>query len=239
MSELKTISLENTEQDSRLESIINMIKEQNINVSDLINKINEQSGDAPKIIYTEGRKPYVDKPLYALGETQSDTPDGYASIQKFINSNPDGTMNIAHYNVYKKTLIENKFIRIEPLEIKDVKLGARIAYVRKDNKWRSGGWLVSYGESNTKYGEKPKEIKEGEEVDPNLPVYRFIMFKSFSRAIYSCQLDDVVEFWYKYRADKKKKAKREKIIVEKLPKEKKEKVPKEKVIKEKVIKEKK
>ena len=140
-----------------------------------------------RMIHKEGRKPYDPTELrYAEGPYENrEPPDNYISKQKEINSGPDGTINPQKLRDYTDQLKLRGFIKIKPHEIYDIQPGARIAYIRTDKKWCSGGFLISIHDSNTQYNSS-KTSNEYE---------TYLLYKSFNNAVFSLQLKDVIQFW--------------------------------------------
>lgn len=163
-------------------------------------KKSESSEEETNIIHKDGRKPYDEnEPRFAEGDhVNRDVPDDYVSIQQQINSGPGKTINMKVLLGYLDTLRNRGFVKIEPNLISEVPIGCRFAYISNENKWRSGGFLVSHNTSDSAY-DPELGIVDGvyEEKRP------FLMYKGFNNAVYSLQVDDVFEFWYLPRVDPK------------------------------------
>jgi len=126
------------------------------------------------MIRKQGRKPY----------------EGYKSIQQIINTGPGKTINQERFEYYIK---KKNFKKIEVYQIYSIPIGSKLAYVTKDNKWRSGGFLISIKNSNTLY-----DTKE------TLDTYKiYIEYKGFNGALYSLQEDDIRELYILPKKQKK------------------------------------
>jgi hypothetical protein len=134
------------------------------------------------------RKPYdPDEPRVPLYEDNREPDPDYKSIQKSINSGPGGTISRPILEKYLEKLKKRGFTRIPIGDVYEVKNGSRIAYVTKDNKWRSGGFLLGVKNSNTVY-----------DSDVKLDTYKiYISYKSFNNALFNVQEDDIRELWVK------------------------------------------
>jgi hypothetical protein len=73
---------------------------------------------------------------------------------------------------------------VDPENIDDIPSGSRIAYITKDNKWRSAGWLsrveMSYEDADGKPFKKPK---------------KYVLYKSYNNACFPVQVEDVETFY--------------------------------------------
>jgi hypothetical protein len=153
------------------------------------------------IIEKEGRQPYdanvprvVIESLYSNVKPR-EPPENYISKQKYINSN-DGKINQEILDIYLQKLQEKGFVAVSPEDVYTIRIGDRIAFIRNDNKWRSGGFLVDVKNSNTAYGEHNNNDEKSE--------YKpYVLFKAFNNAIFSLQVSDVYQFWVKRPAEKK------------------------------------
>ncbi len=143
------------------------------------------------MIHKEGRKPYdPNVPREPLYEPVREAPEGYKSIQQVINTGPGKTINQARLDFYTK---KKGFKKINVFQIYSIAIGSKIAYVTRDNKWRSGGFLVSIKNSNTLYGTKEK-----------LDTYKiYIEYKGFNGALFTAQEDDIRELYVLPKKQKK------------------------------------
>jgi hypothetical protein len=137
----------------------------------------------------EGRMPYDPEiPRVPLYEPVREAPEGRKSIQKVINTGPNGTINEARYNKYIEIITAKGFKKIPFSDIYGVASGTRVAYLTVDKKWRSGGFLVSVHNSNTLYG-----------TDKKLDHYKlYFAYKGFNKALFHVQEEDVAVLWVKF-----------------------------------------
>ncbi len=159
------------------------------------------------MIQTPGRKPYdpsvpriVDVSFGKIKPRQP--PSNYESIQKYINGN-SGEIVEERLELYLSKLLERGHYKIKPEEIFGIVIGSKISYITKDNKWRSGGFLVSVHDSFTRYGENEEDIV----IDENSVAKQYILYKAFNNAVFSLQLEDIVEFWIKNKSNRVRRAK--------------------------------
>lgn len=149
-------------------------------------------------------------------------PDEYISRQGYINSN-NGFINDDRLIRYLQKLETKGFVKTN--NIYELSPGDRMAYITKDGKWRSGGFVIGLYESNMVYNnfddsidfdiddskfrgtmtenikEKiKKQIKEQQRTKEYLP---FLLYKAFNNAVFSLQGVDVYEFWYKKKISKR------------------------------------
>lgn len=109
------------------------------------------------------------------------------TIQGKINSN-NGYINEKKLDEYKKTLLAKGYSCINPSDINSINKyiypGDRIAYRTKDNKWRSGGFVIQIYEVE-------------QEEDKNKKNY-YICFKPFNPRTtgVSVQMNDITELWH-------------------------------------------
>src|SRR5579864_835967 len=118
-------------------------------------------------------------------------PANYKSVQSDINSGIDGTINRRALEKYLSTPNGKDFKIIDHTNLLVLRLinsGSRLAYITIDNKWRSGGYLVS--------------VNKGEKTNN----FEYILYKSFGNGIFSIQLCDIKQLYIK---EKKKKQKEE------------------------------
>lgn len=169
------------------------------------------------MIHIPGRKPYDPSiPRTVLDSSgvkdrQISYDESRVSIQSFINGD-NGHIVPERYEAYIKKLISRGFTKLEPDSIYDLYPGLRMAYVTYDNRWRSGGFVLSVHDSCTEYGEKEEDIDITEkEYKP------YILYKGFNNAVFSLQESDVKEFWIKDTLNKPKENKNE-VIIFKIPK---------------------
>jgi len=168
----------------------------------------KKTGD-PKdvcIVHLPGRKPY-DKNAFRLPDESpaaplKEVPDGYVSVQKTINSN-NGKINQRELDKYLEKAIKKGFKKIEKEDLFDYPYGIRIAYIRNDDVWRSGGYLVALKESNTEYG---SDVKLNE-------YKRYLLYRGFNNAVFSLQFSDIREMWIKERVKKKMLVEAEKMLI--------------------------
>ena len=180
------------------------------------------------MIHKKGRKPYnSDVPRVAEGVPMRIPANDYISIQGFINSN-DGFINEERLDKYLERLTKKGFISTK--NIYELSPGDRMAYITKEGKWCSGGFIIGLYESNIVYknpfgdseefeesievndnsfrgkiNDKIREkiktkIKEQQKTKEYLP---FLLYKGFNNAVFSLQGVDVYEFWYKKKVNKK------------------------------------
>lgn len=138
------------------------------------------------IIEKEGRKAYnANKLRIARPEYEDRQPDpGYVSWQSKINTGSGRTIN---NKILEKYLDEHGYDEVDVDQIEGLASGSRIAYITKDNKWRSGGWLIRT--------EISEEDINGEPFDePKL----YVLYKSFNNAVFPVQVDDVEQFFTRY-----------------------------------------
>ncbi len=142
------------------------------------------------IIALPGRIPY-DRSKYKLAfKNQIDTPAGYRSIQSQINVGPGNTVNPAKLQKYLTspkgnfTLINHR----DPRAIVAITPGIRIAYITRENKWRSGGFYV--------------EAQRGNQTSDEKFHYTHFLYKGFNNAIFSLQFSDIHMLYVKFPVEK-------------------------------------
>lgn len=158
-----------------------------------------------KIVHKEGRKPYdANEPRIAdesiPGVFIREPPPGYQSIQRYINSEKGSKINKQRLELYLETLRKKGFVKISKDNLYTLQPGSRFAYITKENKWRSGGFLIQVKESSTKYGEEYDSSLENEYTEYN----PFIIYKAFNNAVFSLQAEDIKEIWVKVKKVKEK-----------------------------------
>jgi hypothetical protein len=134
------------------------------------------------LVVKKGRMPYNPKvPRVPEDLTKLRVNPDHISIQKWINTGPGGTIDETKLALYlEKKQKKKKYSIIDPNEIYDVVIGTNISYITKDNKWRSGGFLVSIKDSNTEF----MSDKIG-------PYKTYIHYKAYNNALYSLQMEDI------------------------------------------------
>ena len=170
---------DNEESESESESESETVKETSPKKKDLVEK--------------KGRKPYnPNKNRVAIPAENTRLPDkSYLSIQKIINCGPNNTINTKELEKYLEKIKAKGFKKIELSELNLIKLGSRIAYITKDNKWRSGGFLVSVSLSTTTY--------DNQKTKPQI----YFEYRAFNNALFSAQLIDISQIWIKEHGHKK------------------------------------
>jgi len=160
------------------------------------------------MIEIEGRKPY-DPSVPRVVEDEHypalprPPPINWSSAQKAIHGN-DGYIIPERLEIYIGMLIEKGFVKILPENVHEIREGDRMAYVRKDRKFRSGGFLIRISDSNTKYGK--------DETEDEYKTY--LLYRGFNNACFSLQLEDVEEFWVRHKKIKEYKPKQKYVIFE-------------------------
>ncbi len=142
------------------------------------------------IIALPGRIPY-DKTQYKLAfKNQIDTPSGYRSIQSQINVGPGNTVNPSKLQKYL-TSSKGNFTLInyrDPRAIIAITPGIRIAYITRENMWRSGGFYISAQRGN-------------QTSDENFH-YTHFLYKGFNNAVFSVQFSDIHMLYVKFPIEK-------------------------------------
>jgi hypothetical protein len=168
------------------------------------------------MIAKKGRKPYnpripryVDQELVAsTGKfiENKDVPYNYDSVQRRINKGPGRTVDPVELTSYIKKA------KFAPITFNEVEIGTRIAYITKENKWRSGGYVVSKNVSLTTYdNEQEMTVRLPDEVLMNSTPNMFLEYKAFNNAIFSLQKEDILQLFAKkkFTEDEKKQRARE------------------------------
>jgi len=138
--------------------------------------------DNEDFIQKPGRKGYFKSvPRRATdGYEDRQPPDTYVSHQSRINSN-NGKID---EDILEEYLNESGYEEVEPKDIDKLPSGARIAYIRKDNKWCSAGYYsrteISMADIDGNPFKKPKS---------------FILYKGYNGSAWSVQLEDVEMFY--------------------------------------------
>lgn len=172
-----------------------------------INKEQNNKIPTPNIIRLPGRKEYdANIPREELdGHVERKPSDGYISIQKYINQN-NGHINEEILNIYKNNVLIPLGFRLTPKnKILDIPVGSTMRFRKKDNTWKSGGYVVDISLSKTTYDENQNIIK-----DFNNKIY--ILYKAYNNKIYSLQEDDISELWVKKLKNPKNKPKKDNIV---------------------------
>ena len=158
------------------------------------------------IIQKEGRKPYdatiprsADQVYTHVMPRETNMPANYISIQKSINCN-NGFINEDILGVYLEKLKDRGFYAVDPDNFDKglINVGDRMAYITKDNVWRSGGFLVDIKYSYTKYGEEEDQDETNTTDRERKP---YILYKAFNHALFSLQPEDVKVFWVKRKRE--------------------------------------
>jgi hypothetical protein len=139
--------------------------------------------EANDIIEKPGRKSYnkTVPRLAAKGYENRQPSENYISWQSKINSGPGGKID---EEVLEEYLESSNYEEVEPNDIDKLPSGSRIAYITKDNKWRSAGYFsrveISTEDINGKPFKKPK---------------KFALYKSYNNACFPVQIEDVELFY--------------------------------------------
>lgn len=135
------------------------------------------------IIEKEGRKPYNKSLLRKAAEGYEDRqpPDTYISWQSKINTAKGGKINKKVLDPY---LVNSGYEEVNLKDIDMIPTGSRLAYITKDKKWRSAGWLSrvedSYEDVDGNPFDKPK---------------KYILYKAYNNAAWSIQLEDIYKLY--------------------------------------------
>jgi hypothetical protein len=139
------------------------------------------------IIQKEGRIPYdANKRRLALAPyEQRDQAADYISWQSKINIEENGTIND---EILQDYLDDHNYKEIIPSKIDKLAPGARIAYITKTNKWRSGGFYI-----------RTEESKEDADGNKFKKAKKYVLYKSFNNSVFPVQVEDVEMFYTKER----------------------------------------
>lgn len=154
-------------------------------------KMNVRQGT---IVSKPGRISYVIGEHKIAYKDHKETPSGYVSIQSKINTGPDGTVNIKELVKY---LEKSKFHKIDHTKkehLLSMDPGCRVAYITKENKWRSGGFFICLNKSNNPNSSRRTKSSTG--ID-------FILYKAFSNGVYSLQIEDIASLYVTIKGKKK------------------------------------
>jgi hypothetical protein len=156
-------------------------------------KEKEEEKEEEKEQEKEGRKPYnKEEPRLPIdGIPLRETPYDYVSIQDQINKGPGKTIDTEELLKYVEKLKKMGFEKLEPENYEIIGPGERFGYVTNDNKWRSGGFLVSKDNSDSAFIDGQTIRHAYTETRP------YILYRGFNNALYSLQIEDVFEFWHK------------------------------------------
>jgi len=178
-------------------------------------KDSDDNPDNPEIyglVYKEGRRPYnPDIPKEPNPDyTKREVPENYVSIQGRINTGPGGTVNERELTRY---LNKGNFIKLEkPSKIKEKGSGIRFIYITKDNKFRSGGYLINCEYSNTEY-----DLETEENVETLKKKKMFLSYVGHNNGYFTVQEQDISDLWVnpnKFSRKYKEKEKEEPVILE-------------------------
>jgi hypothetical protein len=81
-------------------------------------------------------------------------------------------------------LKQKGFQKYDPSDVMLIPEGTRMAYITYDNKYRSGGFLMSINFSTTNYDVENNLVDKSEFVPPDEP-YIYLLYKAFNGAIFS------------------------------------------------------